>query len=667
MGDSGENLISNTNPAASLGVKDKFLLHAAVMGLYRDQIKPHKNEVSRRLGELSAPAYLQKHCLAICEDLPNVYHVLRSSPTLIDIFLNDNPSWFQGWVDPKDPIDKYPQTTWLSLQTYFSNLIQQEKENPSPPGEPATYQLSGGRYAVAKQLKTSGPDDLRGMTLGQLCHLVQLAVNRGILVVSGAFIVPSQCAPATSARGHSQHGGHHQQQGGSNVALSESSFSVASSHRLGSQHSSVHPASLPPASQMSGAGFPAWPSSMAPAYNAHGAYNHLNHLNSMGNNNNNNTLIGATINSNGMPNIINMHNSAASHQLPPSFNVHPNNNSTYSDGTTPIHPYNAAAANTSSTPPANLRKVATVAVNQNNPEGEEGFVTLYTNEEGHYFAFPATSAEILSVGGGANLGASNVVQGGGGNAHSPSALQRSTSQSVNSQASNFDASNSDFNGGNNSAYGFNMTAGAYSHNIPSSHHIQQQQQHHTPASHHMQQQMYHHHHHHHPYHYNASGSVNGLQHSVNGSVNLHNHMDGAALTTGVTSTNGIWEDASTFSAPAAMGYARSLPGMYSNNKNINNGDIPLNMHNQNSNNNADTQSIHDGSLHGGSHASAGSRTLYPAMPPKSQPQMQAYGTTSNSTNINGNNVWANPSIGAADWASGRQNVNVHNQQQPHWS
>lgn len=44
-----------------------------------------------------------------------------------------------------------------------------------------SIETRGGRYGMAKRLKSNGPEVFRRYSLGQVCHIVQLAVHLGML------------------------------------------------------------------------------------------------------------------------------------------------------------------------------------------------------------------------------------------------------------------------------------------------------------------------------------------------------------------------------------------------------------------------------------------------------------------------------------------------------
>merc|ERR1740121_733974 len=70
------------------------------------------------------------------------------------------------FLDACSPHDLYPPEMWLDAATYFKNLSKEE------------MYLPGGRYACARVLVARGLPFLAGCSLGQVCHIVQLAISQ---------------------------------------------------------------------------------------------------------------------------------------------------------------------------------------------------------------------------------------------------------------------------------------------------------------------------------------------------------------------------------------------------------------------------------------------------------------------------------------------------------
>merc|ERR1719498_2103890 len=83
------------------------------------------------------------------------------------ILLCTVPKWFAGWVDIDSPSDPYEESTWKAIAEFLQ-------------GE---HTFAGGRYGMARELQQRQLSFLESFTLGELCHIVQLAIQHRRLIV----------------------------------------------------------------------------------------------------------------------------------------------------------------------------------------------------------------------------------------------------------------------------------------------------------------------------------------------------------------------------------------------------------------------------------------------------------------------------------------------------
>jgi hypothetical protein len=76
--------------------------------------------------------------------------------------------------------DPFPSEVWTDLAHFFVEWMR----------SPAAEDPPRGRYSMAKTLQESDSDFAAQYTLGELCHLVQLAIARGLLVHEGNTLKP---------------------------------------------------------------------------------------------------------------------------------------------------------------------------------------------------------------------------------------------------------------------------------------------------------------------------------------------------------------------------------------------------------------------------------------------------------------------------------------------
>jgi len=153
----------------------------AVQSLYRDQVKPCGRVILRRLREHAAEASTLSAGLPanfgnvdsvlwvdpervrlLCESSPQL-QVTREQGREFSVSIVGAPDFF---VDARSDEDVYPEEFWVQLTEYIEALQGDD------------VRLPGGRYACAHELLRRGVPCLLGRSLGQVCHIVQVAIGR---------------------------------------------------------------------------------------------------------------------------------------------------------------------------------------------------------------------------------------------------------------------------------------------------------------------------------------------------------------------------------------------------------------------------------------------------------------------------------------------------------
>lgn len=143
-------------------------LVAAVESLYRDGLKPYGRILRKRLAEQSqamgrGAAEMDVNSLrAACDSCPYL-HVRDGEGGDWAALL---PGLQEAFVDVYSPQDCYPQELWQDIARYFASL------------DGADMILPGGRYSCAQVLVQRRLPCLAGCSLGQVCHIVQLAISQ---------------------------------------------------------------------------------------------------------------------------------------------------------------------------------------------------------------------------------------------------------------------------------------------------------------------------------------------------------------------------------------------------------------------------------------------------------------------------------------------------------
>jgi len=154
---------------------------ASVESLYDDELKPFGRVLLKRLRERAAikvaqaqglgpdevdpetmPRIDPKHLRRICERC-HALHVEPENGREYSVMLAQRPCNFLDVCSPHDP---YPMEFWHQVAMYFESLAE--------PG----LVLPGGRYACARVLVGRQLPFLLGYSLGQVCHIVQLAISQ---------------------------------------------------------------------------------------------------------------------------------------------------------------------------------------------------------------------------------------------------------------------------------------------------------------------------------------------------------------------------------------------------------------------------------------------------------------------------------------------------------
>jgi len=179
---------------------------AAMESLYEDRVQPHGRILLKRIGERMAAAAMSgsdalpidasglkclrgrtgagevvpridtAHLRRVCERSK----LLRAVPEEAgdySVFLTGRPTNF---VDACSEWDCFSEQFWDSAMAYFG-----------AGGAGAKADLPGGRYACARALQALCPPFLQGFVLGEVCHVVQLAIShKKILGYLDGRIVP---------------------------------------------------------------------------------------------------------------------------------------------------------------------------------------------------------------------------------------------------------------------------------------------------------------------------------------------------------------------------------------------------------------------------------------------------------------------------------------------
>jgi len=199
-------LAAQPTPPAPVAALDERETVAAVETLYADQLKPYGRILRKRLEERAVaagrqtPEFDTSALKAICESCC-ILRVEGEAGGDWSVLLRDR---LDSFVDVYSPEDVYPTSLWNAIRRYLDG----------PEG--TTLKLAGGRYSCAQDLVAKRLPFLAGLSLGQVCHLVQLAISQKTLLgyFDGAVVpywrsqsmlkqrcAERECASGTTAKG----------------------------------------------------------------------------------------------------------------------------------------------------------------------------------------------------------------------------------------------------------------------------------------------------------------------------------------------------------------------------------------------------------------------------------------------------------------------------------
>eukprot|EP00451_Oxyrrhis_marina_P004058 CAMPEP_0204275862 /NCGR_PEP_ID=MMETSP0468-20130131/26866_1 /ASSEMBLY_ACC=CAM_ASM_000383 /TAXON_ID=2969 /ORGANISM="Oxyrrhis marina" /LENGTH=301 /DNA_ID=CAMNT_0051252317 /DNA_START=29 /DNA_END=931 /DNA_ORIENTATION=- len=141
----------------------------AVEGMYRDRIAPTIAALRPRYEALACLGLESDYDLIpVAQEADLMVKKLADPVDRVMILLRRTPKWFKGFVDPLSTADPYPQHMWNDLSKYLGRALDKEPLK--------TYEF-GGRYGAAVALHKRRLRFLQSYTLGEVVHIVQLAMG----------------------------------------------------------------------------------------------------------------------------------------------------------------------------------------------------------------------------------------------------------------------------------------------------------------------------------------------------------------------------------------------------------------------------------------------------------------------------------------------------------
>jgi len=170
--------------AAAAPMPSEMEVLRAVASLYDDELRPYSRILRKRIVEQSQDVEV-KDCdagrlRALCEACPSLQVEPEDGGEWSALLVDREPTF----VDIYDAVDNYPEELWAAADQYFKSL-----------GTSTELALPGGRYASAQALAERRLPFLSGYSLGQVCHITQIAISqRKLLGYFNGTIVPYECS-----------------------------------------------------------------------------------------------------------------------------------------------------------------------------------------------------------------------------------------------------------------------------------------------------------------------------------------------------------------------------------------------------------------------------------------------------------------------------------------
>jgi len=156
-------------------------IRAAVESLYRDQLRPFGRLVRKRLAEHAAEmgiAARQVNDQRLRADCAACHSWLTIADAEGGEWIATLVGQPDNFVDPHCPDDLYPPQLWADLGAYLAELPEDDR-------------LPGGRYLCARSLADRQLPFFSSYSLGQVAHVVQLAIShKKLLGYSEGALVP---------------------------------------------------------------------------------------------------------------------------------------------------------------------------------------------------------------------------------------------------------------------------------------------------------------------------------------------------------------------------------------------------------------------------------------------------------------------------------------------
>ncbi|CAD7966884.1 unnamed protein product [Amoebophrya sp. A25] len=163
------------------------IMQSALESLYRDQIFPDEKTVKARLKTFNVGMMIEAHFVEIYKIQP-AYLVAADANGTICIQFKNGYRGFEGWVDPCNNSNPYPHAMWQKFEEYLREMMDDIHTKQGL----KTVTFHRGRYGMAQDLYGRRLPFFQGYSLGKVCHIVELAIQRDLLHYENNLLLPAQ-------------------------------------------------------------------------------------------------------------------------------------------------------------------------------------------------------------------------------------------------------------------------------------------------------------------------------------------------------------------------------------------------------------------------------------------------------------------------------------------
>eukprot|EP00747_Dinoflagellata_sp_TGD_P192257 gnl/TRDRNA2_/TRDRNA2_56841_c0_seq1.p1 gnl/TRDRNA2_/TRDRNA2_56841_c0~~gnl/TRDRNA2_/TRDRNA2_56841_c0_seq1.p1 ORF type:complete len:351 (-),score=42.75 gnl/TRDRNA2_/TRDRNA2_56841_c0_seq1:172-1224(-) len=164
----------------------------AVRSLYADRIEPVANIVCRRVTERTGRRLNFNDMMSLVDYMDTgevkVIHNIDGDKKRSLFVLEPVPPKFESFIDPTLLDNPYPEELWDDLRRGIDEL--------APNWEEVLGKRAKSRYELARFLQEQEVPSLRQYCLGELCHIIQLAVQMQLLGYKAGTLVPFDASEA---------------------------------------------------------------------------------------------------------------------------------------------------------------------------------------------------------------------------------------------------------------------------------------------------------------------------------------------------------------------------------------------------------------------------------------------------------------------------------------